>query len=120
MSAANEGFRRTASPRSDPTASDAQAPISERILAALSAGRPPRRVAASLGVPLDFVSLVTEQARRSGKLDYYDLATGNCGSGPGCNPDPDSLVCASCPILPAAVRRRQSILGRLLNLKTRH
>ncbi|AKV55719.1 hypothetical protein BACT_1439 [Bifidobacterium actinocoloniiforme DSM 22766] len=90
-----------------------QAPIAERIINALTAGQPPQTVARKVGVPLDFVSLVTEQARRSGRLNYYELAAGNCGSGPGCDPDPDSLVCASCPILPAAVRRQQSPWARL-------
>ncbi|BDR53830.1 hypothetical protein KIM372_17370 [Bombiscardovia nodaiensis] len=99
-------------PSSKPAA-DQPLPVADRIIAALSSGQPPQVVAQNLGLPLDFITMVTEQARRSGQLNYYELESGNCGLGTGCQPDPESLVCASCPILPAAIRRQQSPFARL-------
>lgn len=70
-------------------------------------------VADKLGLPLDFIDLVIERERRAGRLHVYDLRSCNSTTGEGCNPDPESLVCAGCPILPAAIRRRQSVFGHL-------
>ncbi|WEV74025.1 hypothetical protein OZX74_00105 [Bifidobacterium sp. ESL0798] len=70
-------------------------------------------IANELSLPLDFVDLVIEQERTAGRLNIYDLRSCNSTTGEGCDPDPESLVCASCPILPKAIRQRQSVFGRL-------
>lgn len=70
-------------------------------------------IANRLGLPVDFIELVINQEQAAGRLDVYDLRSCNSTTGQGCDPDPESLVCASCPILPAAIRRRQSLTARL-------
>ncbi|MDF7663124.1 hypothetical protein PT282_00295 [Bifidobacterium sp. ESL0763] len=88
-------------------------PVTQRIIGMLTQGRTIRMVADELGLPMDFVNLVVDRERHAGRLDVYDLRSCNSTTGEGCDPDPDSLVCAGCPILPAAIRRRQSVIGRL-------
>ncbi|MDF7665973.1 hypothetical protein [Bifidobacterium sp. ESL0745] len=87
--------------------------IAEEIIAGLTNGRTPRMIATELSLPLDFVDLVIEQERTAGRLNVYDLRSCNSTTGEGCDPDPESLVCAGCPILPKAIRQRQSVFGRL-------
>ncbi|WEV64050.1 hypothetical protein [Bifidobacterium sp. ESL0732] len=107
---------RTSSSRHNETTTASRksaAPIAATIINELTHGQTPRMVADRLGLPLDFVNLVIERERRAGRLNIYDLRSCNSTTGEGCDPDPDSLICAGCPILPAAIRRRQSLFGRL-------
>lgn len=87
--------------------------ITEKVIDGLTHGRTPRMIANHLSLPLDLVDLIIERERAVGHLDIYDLRSCNSTTGEGCDPDPESLVCAGCPILPAAIRKRQSIFGRL-------
>ncbi|MDF7640036.1 hypothetical protein PT279_00240 [Bifidobacterium sp. ESL0784] len=95
--------------------------VSEKVIDGLTRGQTPRMIATNLSLPLDFIDLVIEQERTAGRLNIYDLRSCNSTTGEGCNPDPESLVCAGCPILPKAIRQRQSVFGRLkakLRIKT--
>lgn len=87
--------------------------ITREVIDNLTHGQTPRMIANRLGLPVDFIELVISQEQAAGRLDVYDLRSCNSTTGQGCDPDPESLVCASCPILPAAIRRRQSLTARL-------
>ncbi|WEV59034.1 peptidase [Bifidobacterium sp. ESL0728] len=87
--------------------------ITTAVIDGLTHGQSPRMIANELSLPLDLVDLVIEQERTAGRLSIYDLRSCNSTTGEGCDPDPESLVCAGCPILPKAVRQRQSVFGRL-------
>lgn len=90
------------------------APLVSRIVHDLANGKTTSMVAHDYGLPLDFVTLVLDRARQQGNLDFFELKPGSCTKG-ACDPDPESLVCAGCPIMPAAVRRKQSLVGKLLH-----
>lgn len=96
------------------------APITAQVVQALTSGKTPRMAAQDLGLPLDFVNLVIEQARISGDIDFFELRTENCTVGGACQPDPESMVCASCPILPPSIRKQQSPLGKLRRVISSH
>jgi hypothetical protein len=85
-----------------------------QIVHELADGKTTFMVARAHGLPQDFVDLVLERARRDGSLDFFELKPGSCTKG-SCDPDPESLVCAGCPIMPAAIRRKQGLLGKLLH-----
>ena len=85
--------------------------VKDAVIRQLAAGATPRLAAQRLGLPVDLVDLIVERERAAGRLDVLAPSTGRCG-GP-CDPDPQSLVCAGCPILPIALRRRQSLTGKL-------
>jgi hypothetical protein len=103
------------------TASPSEAtPITAQVVQALVSGKTPRIAAQDLGLPLDFVNLVIEQARISGDIDFFELRTENCTAGGACQPDPESMVCASCPILPPSIRKQQSPLGKLRRVISSH
>ena len=88
------GFRRISG------ASDS---VADRVLTELHHGSTPRLAAQRLGLPLDLVSLVVEREQAAGRLEVVQVTRDRCiGS---CDPDPDSLVCAGCPVLPLALRR---------------
>ncbi|MCI1901425.1 MAG: hypothetical protein LKI93_01655 [Bifidobacteriaceae bacterium] len=89
-------------------------PLVAQIVSELADGNTTAMVARQHGLPLDFVELVLERARKSGSLDFFELKPGSCTKG-RCDPDPESLVCAGCPIMPAEVRRKQSLVGKLLH-----
>lgn len=61
--------------------------------------------AARHNLPRDFIVMIAAQARRRGLLTVVDLqADGTvCGV---CAPDPDSIVCAGCPLRSSSARRR--------------
>lgn len=82
-----------------------RAPASKRILDSLRAGMTAGMVSRQLNMPLDFVELVMDQAKSSGKLGVLDMASGKCG-GASCQPDPESFVCAGCPVLAVSKRHR--------------
>jgi hypothetical protein len=84
-----------------------------KVVNGLTHGQTPRQIANHLNLPLDFIDLIISQERKAGRLDVYDLRSCNSSSGQGCNPDPESLVCVGCPILPMAIRRRQSVMARV-------
>ena len=107
------GFRKTANvtrsrpiPRAEgvDTTPGSAPSITSRIIAALNHGGTRVSVARDLGLPAEFVDMVIERACRDGRLSFFELCTGNCSSS-GCSPDPDSPVCAGCPLYPAASRR---------------
>jgi hypothetical protein len=87
--------------------------IASKVVNGLTHGQTPRQIADHLNLPLDFIDLIISQERNAGRLDVYDLRSCNSSSGQGCNPDPESLVCSGCPILPMAIRRRQSVMARM-------
>ncbi|MCH4209735.1 hypothetical protein [Bifidobacterium sp.] len=95
-------------------------PITTQVLQILASGKTPRMAAHDLSLPLDFVNLVIEQARASGDFDFFELRTENCTAGGACHPDPESMVCASCPILPTSIRKQQSALGKLRRAISSH
>lgn len=86
----------------------------EQVLYELTHGSTASMVAERHGLPRDFVNLILERAQRDGTVDVVELTSGSCTKGT-CDPDPESLVCAGCPIMPAAIRRKQSLMGRLLH-----
>ncbi|MCI1218956.1 MAG: hypothetical protein LKF99_00200 [Bifidobacterium sp.] len=95
-------------------------PVTTQVLQALTSGKTPRMVAQELRLPLDLIDLIIEQARISGDIDFFELRTQNCTAGGACQPDPESMVCASCPILPPSIRRQQSPLGKLRRAISSH
>ncbi|MFT8704086.1 hypothetical protein [Bifidobacterium aquikefiricola] len=88
--------RSTSSKTLSPTKSPAQIPA--QIIEALKNGMTAAMVARTLNLPLDFVDMVMDQAKSSGKLVVLNMAEHQCGS-LGCQPDPESFVCAGCPML---------------------
>lgn len=115
-----KGFREAGSVRTVaavdphcPSNGHSSAPLVSQILEELTHGGTVTMVAEKHGLPLDFVTLVLERARRNGSVEFFELKPGSCTKG-SCDPDPESLVCAGCPIMPAAIRRKQSLVGRLL------
>ncbi|WEV69399.1 hypothetical protein OZX73_00410 [Bifidobacterium sp. ESL0775] len=117
----NDGFRKVSGSSAKLSDSDnriavdhrASSSVAQKIIDGLTNGQTPRMIATGLNLPLDFVDLVIEQERAAGRLNIYDLRSCNTTTGEGCDPDPDSLVCAGCPILPKTIRQRQSVFGRL-------
>lgn len=89
------------------------ASIASKVVDGLTHAQTPRQIASHLNLPLDFIDLIISQERKAGRLDVYDLRSCNSSSSQGCNPDPESLVCSGCPILPMAIRRRQSVMARV-------
>ncbi|MEE1296543.1 MAG: hypothetical protein UHD09_06860 [Bifidobacterium sp.] len=81
-----DGFRRTGTG------------VVGRVVAMLGAGRSVHECAEALGLPDAFIEQVADDARRRGLIDVIALDTG-CTSG-HCTPDPDSIVCAGCPLAP--------------------
>ncbi|MCI1889467.1 MAG: hypothetical protein LKI98_03400 [Bifidobacterium crudilactis] len=82
-----------------------QAPVSEQIIHALGLGMTAGMVSRQLNMPLDFVELVMEQAKAAGRLDVLDMSSAKC-RGSSCQPDPESFVCAGCPVLTVSKRHR--------------
>ncbi|MCH3975960.1 MAG: hypothetical protein LKI60_08380 [Bifidobacterium tibiigranuli] len=128
----SNGFRHTETTKTEPTKTErtpvnrkdaptiSEIPITAQVVQALVSGKTPRMAAQDLGLPLDFVNLVIEQARISGDIDFFELRTENCTAGSACQPDPESMVCASCPILPPSIRKQQSPLGKLRRVISSH
>ncbi|WEV67471.1 hypothetical protein OZX72_00170 [Bifidobacterium sp. ESL0769] len=110
-----DGFRKVSTSTSKLSKSGNQTSLSitDKIVDGLTNGKTPRMIAVSLNLPLDFVDLVIEQECAAGRINVYDLRSCNTTTGEGCDPDPESLVCAGCPIFPKAIRKRQSVFGRL-------
>jgi hypothetical protein len=111
--AERQGTAPTAAATTPETQAHRDPPITSEVIEGLTHGQTPRMIADRLDLPIDFIELVISQERSAGRLDVYDLRSCNSTTGQGCDPDPESLVCASCPILPAAIRRRQSLAARL-------
>lgn len=88
--------------------------IAEAIIAELRSGSTPRLAAEHLHLPLDFVEMVIEEARAEGKLDILRIGGAGCSLG-SCSPDPDSLVCAGCPVMVTAKRRKPRLRGGVGN-----
>jgi hypothetical protein len=78
----------------------------EQVIGELSNGKTIERVARAHAMPTDLVKAMVEQAEREGKLDYYTFDNGRCSFGL-CNPDPDSLICAGCPLFPKRAKAKK-------------
>ncbi len=84
----------------------------------LTRGRSVAQIAQERGLPRAFVEQVVDHARRQGTIDIVELTSG-CAGG-ACAPDPDSPVCAGCPLLPASARNRASIVSHIRRLIQTH
>lgn len=84
--------------------------VKDRILSAIQSGATPRQAAQMLHQPLDLVDMVIERSERNGELTILRFGNGRCGS-QFCRPDPDSLVCAGCPILATTRHRAHTTHG---------
>ncbi|WEV41985.1 hypothetical protein OZX57_00080 [Bifidobacterium sp. ESL0682] len=111
----NDGFRKISGNSPNLSKPDNRTSLStaEKVIDGLTHGQTPRMIATSLNLPLDFIDLIITQERAAGRLNIYDLRSCNSSTGEGCDPDPESLVCAGCPILPKDIRQHQSVFGRL-------
>ncbi|PLS28086.1 peptidase [Bifidobacterium anseris] len=112
------GFRRTgaADARDRRRADDrrkqgARTHVVADVVADLKTGKSVARCAAERGLPRDFVEQIVEHARTRGMIDVVELTAG-CSIGV-CEPSPDSIVCASCPLRPAAAGAARSIAARI-------
>lgn len=86
-------------------ADQSQSPVSVRIIDGLTSGHTPRMLARQYDLPLDLVMMIIERARKRGEFESYELHTANCSKA-ACRPDPGSLVCAGCPLLPSRSSHR--------------
>ena len=60
-----------------------------------------------LGMPVDFVRQVAESLGAEGAIDLVTWrGSHGCATG-GCDPDPDSPLCAGCPLKPVQLRRKR-------------
>lgn len=101
------GFRRTGA--SDGASSRTH--VVAGVVADLAAGMSVARCADERGLPRDFVEQIVEHARARGMIDVVELTAG-CSLG-ACEPSPDSIVCASCPLRPASAKPARSIAARI-------
>ena len=64
----------------------------------VSAGLTVRQIADKRRLPVDFIDMAINRARKRGLLEMVDMESSGhvCGES-RCRPDPDSLVCAGCP-----------------------
>ncbi|WP_288439259.1 hypothetical protein [uncultured Bifidobacterium sp.] len=71
-----------------------------QVIADLESGMTLEACARHHGLPRGFVAMIADHARRTGRLRVMDLSPrAACGEA-WCNPDPGSLICAGCPLLP--------------------
>lgn len=71
-----------------------------QVIADLESGMTLEACARHRGLPRGFVAMIADHARRTGRLQVMDLSPrAACGEA-WCNPDPGSLICAGCPLLP--------------------
>lgn len=60
-----------------------------------------------LGMPVDFIVQIAESLEREGVIDLVTWrGSHGCATG-GCVPDPDSPLCAGCPLKPVQLRRKR-------------
>ncbi|WP_246165680.1 hypothetical protein [Bifidobacterium canis] len=105
-------FRKTGAPSTAGKLS-----VVDKTVNALRHGQSVSEYARSSGLPRDFVEQIVEYAREQGRLDFVSLSPNNgCASG-SCTPDPESLVCASCPLAPSAKQGRTPRMQLLHHLK---
>ena len=77
-----------------------------RVAAMLRQGLDIAACARVLGMPVDFVRQVAESLEAEGTIDLVTWrGSHGCATG-GCDPDPDSPLCAGCPLKPIKPRRR--------------
>lgn len=103
------GFRRTGDGRRP--ARGARTHVVAAVVADLEAGMSVAQCAAGRGLPRDFVEQIVEHARAHGMINVVELTAG-CSAGP-CEPSPGSIVCAGCPLRPAAAKAGPSIAARI-------
>lgn len=104
-------FRKTAISSPSRSSSTPSNGIVGQVVQDLTDGMSVAEVAHKHHVPRDFIEQIVDFARARGGLQVVELNTG-CSTGP-CDPDPDSIVCAGCPLVPAGSRNRATILNRL-------
>lgn len=79
---------------------DGDAGAVTQVIADLESGMTLEACARHRGLPRGFVAMIADHARRTGRLQVMDLSPrAACGEA-WCNPDPGSLICAGCPLLP--------------------
>ena len=79
---------------------DGDADAVTQVIADLESGMTLEACARHRGLPRGFVAMIADHARRTGRLQVMDLSPrAACGEA-WCNPDPGSLICAGCPLLP--------------------
>lgn len=105
------GFRRTAArPTTDSGRADG---VVERTIRSLESGMSVGEVARASNLPRDFIEQIAVFARERGRLDFVSVsADSGCGTG-SCTPDPDSIICASCPLAPPAAKRGHTPLAHI-------
>ncbi|MFR0574049.1 hypothetical protein ACLUWS_02215 [Bifidobacterium boum] len=79
-----------------------------RVAAMLRQGLDIASCARVLGMPVDFVRQIAESLEAQGAIDLVTWrGSHGCATG-GCTPDPDSPLCAGCPLKPVQLRRHRS------------
>ena len=79
---------------------DGDADTVTQVIADLESGMTLEACARHRGLPREFVAMIADHARRTGRLRVMDLSPrAACGEA-WCNPDPGSLICAGCPLSP--------------------
>ncbi|MDO5694126.1 MAG: hypothetical protein Q4G38_00320 [Aeriscardovia aeriphila] len=102
----NAGFRRTNRPQNT-----SQPTLLSLVVQDLQSGKSPYAIAQSRRVPLDFVKLSLDWLQDHPQVNGTDIAfvsVAACNQG-ACDPNPESLICVGCPLLPAAIKRERSI-----------
>lgn len=78
-----------------------------RVAAMLRQGLDIASCARVLGMPVDFVRQIAESLEAQGTIDLVTWrGSHGCATG-GCTPDPDSPLCAGCPLKPVQLRRHR-------------
>lgn len=81
--------------------------IRGRVAAMLRQGLDIAACARILGMPVDFVRQIAESLEAEGAIDLVTWrGSHGCATG-GCDPDPDSPLCAGCPLKPVQLRRKR-------------
>ncbi|NEG69339.1 hypothetical protein [Bifidobacterium choloepi] len=105
------GFRKTGDDSRDGTTRANRPSVMELVVDDLGHGMTVGECARKRKLPRDFIEQIVDYARRKGTLDVVELTKG-CSTG-ACDPDPDSLICAGCPLVPAGQGNRLTIRAML-------
>lgn len=108
--AGDTGFRRTAPRRNDDQG------IVALVADDLARGLTVDGIARRRGLPREFVRMAVGQAVADGRVRLIELTPRfSCGESV-CAPDPESLVCAGCPLFPRESRAPRSLRARLADV----